>query len=209
MRPHASPSGTSPTLLGRLQSDPTDQAAWSTFVDRYGPQIYGWCRQRQLQESDARDVTQNVLLRLAEKLRAFRYDPARSFRAWLKTLTYHAWSDFLASRRRPGAGSGDSAVWEVLHSVEARDDLCARLEEEFDRELLDEAMARVRLRLAPAKWEVFRLMAIEGLSGAEAAAKVGMKVSTAFVVRSKVQKLLQAQVRELEGADATPTEDDP
>src|SRR4051812_48582155 len=37
-------SRTDATLLGRLRHDPTDQRAWSEFVDRYGPKIYDWCR---------------------------------------------------------------------------------------------------------------------------------------------------------------------
>ena len=74
-----------------------------------------------------------MLLKLAGKLRDFRYDPARSFRAWLKTLTHHAWSDYLESRQRPGLGSGDSGVGDLLDGVAARDDLVKQLEEEFDR----------------------------------------------------------------------------
>ena len=87
-------SRTSITLLGRLQSDPDDKEAWSEFVRRYGRIIFRWCRHWNLQEADAEDVTQNVLLRLAQKMPQFVYDPSRSFRAWLKTLTHHAWSDF-------------------------------------------------------------------------------------------------------------------
>jgi RNA polymerase sigma-70 factor (ECF subfamily) len=91
---------TSASLLHRLQNDVSDEAAWKTFVERYGPRIYSWCRQWQLQDPDAQDVTQEVLLELVEKLRRFRYDPSRSFRAWLKTLVHHAWQDFLDRRRR-------------------------------------------------------------------------------------------------------------
>src|SRR5437899_6570468 len=90
----ASLSLTSPTLLGRLRHAPTDQEAWSEFVDRYGPKIYAWCRQWGLQEADAEDVTQAVLLRLAERMRDFAYDVGKSFRGWLRTLTHHALSDF-------------------------------------------------------------------------------------------------------------------
>src|SRR5262249_20424961 len=96
-------SQTTPTLLGRLQQAPSDQAAWSEFVDRYGPRIYRWCRHWGLQENDAEEVTQIVLIKLVEKLRTFRYDPARSFRGWLRTLTYHAWSDFVECQQRAGA----------------------------------------------------------------------------------------------------------
>jgi RNA polymerase sigma-70 factor (ECF subfamily) len=191
-------SGTRITLLGRLRRDPTNQAAWAEFVDHYGGKIYAWCRKWNLQEADAQDVTQNVLLKLARKMGEFTYDPSRSFRAWLKTLTHHAWSDFLESRQRPGRGSGDSHAAEILHSVEARDDLVRQLEEEFDRELLREAMLRVRLRVAPQTWQAFTLTALEGLSGAEAAQRIPMQVAQVFVARRRVQKMLREEVARLE-----------
>src|SRR5262245_15428881 len=195
-------SQTSPTLLGRLGRDPTDQAAWGAFVARYGPKIYGWCRARRLQEADAEDVTQSVLVRLAEKMRTFAYDPSGSFRAWLKVLTIHAWCGYVTARKRAATCSGYSQILEWLHTVEARDDLVARLEAEFDRELLDEAMNRVRLRVPPAKWEVFRMTALEGQAGADVARQLDMKVSTVFVVRSKVQKMVQEELHKLEGTES-------
>ena len=198
MEPESS-SCTRVSLLVRLQSDPTDQAVWEEFVEHYGPRIYGWCRKWNLQEADAQDVTQNVLLRLAEKLRDFSYDPSRSFRAWLKTLTHHAWSDFVQSRGRPGQGSGDSGVESLLHSVEAREDFVKHLEAEFDREILEEAILRVRLRVAPQTWEAFRLTALEGLSGAEAGQRIPMQVAQVFVAKRRVQKMLREEVARLEG----------
>src|SRR5262245_46428727 len=95
-------SSTSPSLLRRVAQGPTDQAACACFVERYAPRIYGWCRQWGLQEADAQDVTQDVLLLLAEKMRTFNYAPAGSFRGWLRALTHHAWLKFLARRRRAG-----------------------------------------------------------------------------------------------------------
>jgi RNA polymerase sigma-70 factor (ECF subfamily) len=194
-------SRTSSTLLERVRSVPADEQAWHEFVERYGRRVYGWCRQWGLQEADAEDVTQDVLLRLAAKLRAFAYDPARSFRGWLHTLTHHAWYDFVQARRQTGQGSGDSAAALALEQLEASDDLGHRLDEEFSRALLEEAMARVSLRVQPHTWEAFRLTALEGQSGAEVAARLGMQVATVFVARSKVQKMLQAEVRRLDGPD--------
>ena len=147
-------------------------------------------------------MTQNVLLKLAHKLREFSYDPARSFRAWLRTLTHHAWSDFLESRGRPGLGSGDSRVASLLHSVEAREDLVKHLEAEFDREILEEAMGRVRLRVAPQTWSAFALTALEGLSGAEAAERIPMQVAQVFVAKRRVQKMLQEEVAKLDNHSA-------
>src|SRR5271166_3814670 len=197
----AADSGTRITLLGRLRRDPTNEKAWAEFVDHYGAKIYAWCRKWNLQEADAQDVTQNVLLKLARKLSEFTYDPSRSFRAWLKTLTHHAWSDFLEGRQRPGLGSGDSRDADLLASVAARDDLVRQLEEEFDRELLNEAMLRVRLRVAPQTWQAFTLTALEGLSGAEAAARIPMQVAQVFVAKRRVQKMLQQEVARLDKSE--------
>jgi RNA polymerase sigma-70 factor (ECF subfamily) len=194
-------SGTHVSLLGRLRRDPTNQSAWGEFVEHYGGKIYAWCRRWELQEADAQDVTQNVLLRLARKMRDFSYDPSRSFRAWLKTLTHHAWSDFLEERRRAGLGSGDRGMAEVLHNVQARADLARQLEEEFDHELLEEALARVRLRVAPQTWEAFRLTALEGLSGAEAAARIPMQVAQVFIAKRRVQHMLKGEIERLEGKE--------
>ncbi len=188
------------SLLGRLQRDPTNQQAWGQFVEQYGRKIYEWCRRWNIQDADAQDITQNVLLKLAVKLREFRYDPGRSFRAWLKTITYHAWSDFVEGHRRAGLGSGDSQVGDMLKSIAARDDLVKHLEGEFDRELLQEAMLRVRLRVAPQTWEAFTLTAVEGLSGAEAAQRIPMQVAQVYVAKRRVQKMLQEEVAKLEGA---------
>ena len=135
----SSSSRTSPTLLGRLGRSPTDQAAWDTFVDRYGPKIYAWCLYWKLQKADAEDVTQTVLLKLARNFAAFSYDPSKSFRAWLKTVTRNAWSDLQQTHRAATQGTGDTQTLQVLASVEARDDLATRLEAEFDQEMLDEA----------------------------------------------------------------------
>ena len=66
-------------LLTQLRQDPSDQAGWDEFVERYGRHIYRWCRQWKLQDADAEDVTQDILVKLTQKLRAFAYDPSRQF----------------------------------------------------------------------------------------------------------------------------------
>jgi RNA polymerase sigma factor (sigma-70 family) len=189
-------TGTSASLLGRLRHEAADPADWGEFVRRYGPLIHGWCRRWKLQEADAEDVTQDVLVKLATKLRTFRYDPSRSFRAYAKTLAHYAWCDYLESRRRPGAaGSGDSDIIDQLDHLAARDELQEQFSDAFDREILEAAMARVRSRVEPRTWEAFRLTALEGLSGAETAGRVGMGIAAAFKAKSKIQRMLREDVR--------------
>jgi hypothetical protein len=60
----------------------------------------------------------------------------------------------------------------------------------------------VRGRVEPHTWEAFRLTALEGASGAAVGEQLHLKVATVFKARSKVQKMLQEQIRELDREDA-------
>jgi RNA polymerase sigma factor (sigma-70 family) len=191
-------SRTSVTLLGRLRHDDHDQDAWNEFVGRYEPKILQWCRGWGLQESDARDVTQDVLLKLHRLLARFAYDPSRSFRGWLRTLTHHAWRDLVDDRRRMGSGSGDTAMQDFFENVAAGDTLAQQLEEEYRSELLDQAMARVQSRVEPRTWDAFRLTALEGYSGATVADRLEMKITRVYTAKSEVKKMIRAEVRMLE-----------
>lgn len=186
------------TLLTRLRQEPSDQAGWDEFVERYGRHIYRWCRAWHLQEADAEDVTQDILFKLTQKLRLFAYDPSRSFRGWLKTVAHHAWRDFEDGRRNAPSSMSSSQLNESMLTVEAREDLTRKLEEAFDLELLEAAKVRVRLRVAPHTWDAFHLMAFEGVSVVEVAARVNLQVAMVYVAKSKVQKMLQEEIEKLE-----------
>ena len=185
---------TSLTLLERLQKNPDDPQAWKLFIERYQPRIRRWCLSWGLQDSDADDVAQDVLVKLFAALRKFQYDPSRSFRGWLKTVTQHTWCDFVAARRK-GPSQASSRIDTIADSAEAQSDLERQLEDAFNGELLEVAMHRIKARAKPANWEAFHLTAIEGLSGAEAAHKLGIPVGSVFVAKHRVQKMLQDEVR--------------
>lgn len=201
MSPGVDSQTTSTTLLRRLRRDPLDPEAWAEFVDRYGRMIYRWCRRWQLQQADAEDVTQNVMLMLAGQMKKFTYDPKGSFRGWLKTIAYRSWRQYQRSRRKPGVANA-GALEDRLASAEAGAEFMSMLEREGEKELLQQASALVRLRVQPHTWEAFRLLALEGSSGAEAAQRLGMKVGAVFVARSKVQRMLQETVKRLDGDDS-------
>lgn len=195
-------SSTRVTLLHRISRDPSDEPSWAEFVRLYGPVIRTWLVHWGLQEADAQDVIQNVLLRLTAKLPRFEYDPARSFRGWLKTLTHHAWHDFVTEAGYRHRGTGDSAALEQLHSIAAREDLAARIEATFDRELLDVALMRARDRVAETTWEAFRLAALEGVAPQQVADRLGVRVSQVYLSRHRVQKLVQEELKAIEDRSA-------
>jgi RNA polymerase sigma-70 factor (ECF subfamily) len=191
-------SRTRVTLLHRISQNPTDQLSWSEFVQIYGPTIRTWIVRWGLQESDAQDVVQNVLLRLTTKLPTFQYDASRSFRGWLKTLTHHAWHDFVTEAGYRHRGSGDSSVMDQLQSVAAKQDLEARVAATFDKELMEMALLRVKDRVAATTWEAFRLAALEGLAPQQVADNLGVRISQVYLSKHRVQKLVQEEIKALE-----------
>ena len=78
------------------------------------------------------------------------------------------------------------------------EDLLTRLDAAFDQELVAIASARVRQRVAEQTWEAFRLTALEGLSGAEAAQQIPMQVAQVFVAKRRVQKMLREEMAKLD-----------
>jgi RNA polymerase sigma-70 factor (ECF subfamily) len=194
----AAEAPTGSTLLTLLRN-PADPQAWEAFVDRYTPIVAGWCRGWKLQSADVQEVTQEVLLKLARHIRKFPYDPAKGhFRGWLLTLTRNVWRDFLDSRRRAGQGSGDPHIQRLLEEQEDRNGLAEALDQGFLVELYEEARARVQLRVSRETWQAFELLALEGWSGADVAAKLHMKVVTVYTAKNRVQKMLQEEVQKLE-----------
>ncbi len=185
------------SLLLRLSQGPRDEHAWNEFVRRYQPCIRTWCQDRGLQQADAEDVAQIVLEQLLTTLREFRYDPGRSFRAWLRTVTVRACDRFVLREHR-AAGRKDPAALRLLDEAPARQDLARRLEEFFDAEILEQAMATVRGTVAERTWEAFRLTALLQKSGAEAARQVGMPVLHVYVARQRVQMRLRQEVERLQ-----------
>jgi RNA polymerase sigma factor (sigma-70 family) len=200
MRTKNAVESTRVTLLHKLSQNPGDQISWAEFVKLYGPAIRSWLIHWGLQEADVQDVTQNVLLRLTAKLPQFKYDPSRSFRGWLKTLTHHAWHDFVTDGSYRTRGSGDSSVLDQLQSIEAREDLTARVEAEFDKELLEVALARAKDRVAAKTWEAFKLSALDNIAPQEVANKLNIRVSQVYLARHRVQKIVQEEIHVLDGS---------
>lgn len=186
------------SLLERVCRHPGDPGAWSTFVGFYGPAVIRWCRRHGLQESDAADVAQDVLLRFWRHAGKFRYDPDRSFRAYLRRIVVTAVSDWSQSQGDGRTVSCGDATRALLDTAPAREDLAARLERVFDTELLANAMAQVESRVSPRTWQAFRMLAIEGLPGRDVAAALGMDLRHVYVARSEVQ----AKIRHLVGPRA-------
>src|SRR4051794_16340254 len=88
------------SLLHRLR-DPADRESWGEFVALYEPLLLAYVGSKGLQESDARDVVQEVLVKLHHVLPDFQFDRARGrFRTWLWQVTSNAIADWARARKR-------------------------------------------------------------------------------------------------------------
>ena len=168
------------------------------FVARYGPQIHDQCRHWKLQPADAEDITQMVLLRVTRSMPGFQYDPSRSLRGWLHTLTRNARSDLLTDQARAVMTPVSLAVNGLLRTPEAWDELADRLQQVYKQELLELAMDRVQKRVEPHTWEAFRLTAIEHVPAADVATKLGITLAVVYRARSVVQGMLRQEVQLLD-----------
>src|SRR5689334_18073204 len=87
------------SLLLRLR-DARDGAAWSELVDLYAPLVYGYLRKQGLQEADAADLSQEVLVAVTGAVGRLDYDPHRgAFRGWLFTVVRRKLSNWRRSRK--------------------------------------------------------------------------------------------------------------
>jgi RNA polymerase sigma-70 factor (ECF subfamily) len=187
------------SLLARLR-DPQDRAAWDQFVDLYGSLVYGFARQRGLQDADAADVTQEVFLAVAQAAGRWQYDPRQgTFRGWLYVITRNKVAKFLQRRRYQPVGSGDTDAHSLLAEQPSPvPDPETLWEEEFQRQLFRLAAGKVQDSFAPTTWQAFWRTAVEGHSAAAVAADLGLSVGAVYVARSRVLARLSEQIRRLQ-----------
>jgi RNA polymerase sigma-70 factor (ECF subfamily) len=182
-------SETSASLLERLR-DPMDEEAWSRFVRLYTPLLIYWGRKCGLQAEDAADLAQEVFAVLVRKLPEFSYDPQKSFRAWLRTVTLNQWRDRLRRRQAqpiptPGRQMAELAV---------PDNIALLQEEEYRDHLVGQAMRLMRQDFEPATWKAFWEFAVEGRPAAEVAASLGMSSAGVYGAKFRVLQRLRQEL---------------
>lgn len=190
---------TRPSLLIRLK-DLQDEAAWSRFVDVYGPFVARWCQVIGLQEADAADVTQAVLIKLMAVVQQWSYDPSKgSFRGWLRQVTRNVVVDL--NRGWKQNASGNSEVMNCLINLpdsSVEESLWETIELAYQREILTLASQKVRPRVQPKNWEAYHRTSIEGESAATVAESLNIPIGEVYVARSRILKMLRSEVELIE-----------
>jgi RNA polymerase sigma-70 factor (ECF subfamily) len=179
------------SLLERLRQ-PGERAAWDRFIELYSPLLYHWARHVGLQDGDASDLVQDVLMILVQKMPEFRYDPNKSFRSWLRTVTLNRWRDN-RKRRDQQPLHGNAHVLEELASPDSDDGFW---EAEYRRQLVAQGLAAIRAEFQAATWQACWEFAVVGKPAGQVAAELNITENAVYLAKGRVMRRLR---RELEG----------
>jgi RNA polymerase sigma-70 factor (ECF subfamily) len=177
-----------------------DQPSWDEFWALYQPLLLDYVRSRGLQEHDARDVVQNIYLKLRGALPKFELDRQRGrFRTWLWTVTMSAIGDWQRGRKRqsrvegpmgpdidppgpPPSPGPEDAEWVKAHR----------------QRVLDFVLERVRDQSQPKTWACFEQHILRGRPSAEVAAELRLTANSVYVNASRVLARVREQCADYE-----------
>ena len=186
---------TSATLLRTLREarSGVDDAAWTRFVDMYGPVVHHLVRLLSpgISDADTDEAVQDVFVKLVNILRSGAYDSAKGkFRTYLSTLVRRLLIDRYreaVARRRDRQVELDAAEQIVVDDdpgawMDAKWRVACRMAAE--RRVMEESALSEQSR------DVWRLLTREGLSVKEVAKRLGMPANTVSKVKCRVETLI-------------------
>lgn len=184
------------SLLLRIQ-DPSDRDAWTEFAKIYAPVAYRMARLHGLQDADAQDLAQRMMISVSHAIDGWETDPDRArFRTWLSRVIRNAIIDQLRSRR-PDAATGGSTLIDKLARLPS-DEFDEQFDRQSRREIFRRAARSIRCEFEPSTWNAFWLTTVDGLSPVDAARQLTKSVGSIYTARSRVMARLRQKVREYE-----------
>lgn len=147
-----------------------EAAALDALVSRHIGRVRGMIHAIVLNDADADDLTQEVFLRALRGIGGFRW--RSSFSTWLHRIAINQARDFLRRKRRNRVDAWEACPERAAPGPHPAEDAAQREESR----ILREAMNRLPTDLRTA----FGLVALDGMSPAEAAHVQGCFLSTVY-----------------------------
>jgi RNA polymerase sigma-70 factor (ECF subfamily) len=189
---------TRPSLLQRLRGQ-RDERAWAEFLGLYEPLVLRLMRRRGLQDSDARDTTQQVLLRISGAIERYQPDGARaSFRRWLNRIARNVVVTFLTRQSRQPESLGDRQVADAMETEPTATLESDLFDHEYRQQVLAWATEQVRCEFRDTTWRAFVETSVHGRPIAEVAGELKLSPGSVYVARSRVIARLRVKVEEFE-----------
>lgn len=183
------------SLLVRLR-DSRDDEAWSDFTAVYEPVIYQMTRRRGMQDADAREIVQEVLMSVSAAIERFDVNGEGSFRGWLSRITRNATIDRLRREAVRGETVDTSGVVRMLDNAAGEECLADEFEQDRRRQLFRFAAAEVRQRTGEANWIAFWKTSVDGATAKEVAGQLGISEGAVYVARCRILKRIRELVHE-------------
>ncbi|HXI50567.1 MAG TPA: sigma-70 family RNA polymerase sigma factor [Candidatus Saccharimonadales bacterium] len=203
----ASPDELIPTrrsLLSRLK-DWDDQESWREFFNTYWKLIYGVALRAGLSDAEAQDVVQDTVVAVARKMQDFRYDPAAgSFKNWLLVITRRRIADHQRKQyRQPllaDCGASTGTETDGLERIPAPVDpgIDAIWDAEWEKNLLDAAIERVRLQIDPRQFQIFDCYVLKEWPVKDVTRTLGVSATQVYLARHRISRLIKKEARSLE-----------
>jgi RNA polymerase sigma factor (sigma-70 family) len=191
------------TLLSRLK-DWNDQENWRVFFDTYWRLIYGTAIKGGLTDAEAQDAVQETVISVMKSLRTFQYNPQKgSFKGWLLQLTRWRILDQLkkrdsrlVGRRAQAETSTRTATIERLADPSG-DVLEAAWDQEWEANLLEAALERVKQKVDPKHYQIFDLHVFKKWPVAKVARSLGITAGRVYLTKHRIAKLVKKEVAHL------------
>lgn len=191
------------SLILRLPSA-ADADAWHEFVSIYEPFVYRFARRGGLQDADAHELVQNVLIAVARAVGRWRSDrETGKFRTWLFRIARNQLIDFSGKLKRQISSVGGTSMVGLLEQTpqfEGWDE--EEVKQAQRRELFQWAVTRVKGSFKHQTWQAFWLTAIEDVSVDAAARTLQLSHGAVYIARSRVFARLREEIRRWEDEDA-------
>ena len=172
------------TLLGRLKNS-QDQSSWQEFFDTYSKLIYGVARKAGMNDVEAQEVLQATMDSVVQQMPTFQYDPAiGSFKGWLLNLTRLQIVSRSLKRRSSSDASGRSVerLWEA----------------EWRNNMTEAAIANVKRRLDPKKYQIYDFCVKKKWSPEKIAPVFGVSAEEAREAVDSITQMIEAELKRLE-----------
>ena len=190
------------SLLERMGDSRYRTQAWTDFLDRYTRLFFAWFRRWGVDPHTMEDVLQETMIRVLADLKHFEHHKQGSFRAWLRTLAQHSWSQLFKDAERQLAQRGNNTTqagnWHGLASKAAENHLLDLFNAMATRELLAMAHARVRHRVDEETWKTYNLVAIEHKSVDEVLQSLKITHTQLYNRLFRVRRMLKEELEELD-----------
>lgn len=194
---------TRPSLMLRLRQA-ADQQAWTEFVSIYEPLLLRLMKQRGLQEADARDVTQQVILAVTQAVERWQPDGREaSFRRWLFAIARPLALKFVQRGRSvigtARRGTGGTDMLKLLDNLpEPEHRTTATFDDEYRTEVFHFAAEQVRAEFRDTTWQAFWRTCVFNEAIADVATQLGTTTGNVYVARSRVIARLREAVEQFE-----------